>query len=56
MLTAAGAVLDRVPGLALAADAYSEQTCRMLADLYRQTGRPNAVQEITGAFGSETEE
>ena len=41
---------------ALAADAYSEQTCRMLADLYRQTGRPNAAQEITGAFGRALEE
>jgi len=41
---------------ALAADAYSEQTCCRLADLYRQTGRPNAAQEITGAFGRALEE
>jgi len=36
---------------ALTADAYNEHTRRMLADLYRQTGRTNAAQEIINAFG-----
>lgn len=36
---------------ALTADAYNEHTCCMLADLYRQTGRPNAAQKILNAFG-----
>ena len=41
---------------ALTADAYNEHTCYMLADLYRQTGRPNAAQEIRNAFGQGIEE
>ena len=36
---------------ALTADSYNEHTRRMLADLYRQTGRTNAAQEIINAFG-----